>query len=182
MAPMSSGARGSRTPGGAQERIPSAPEVEEDSIDPVPEEVRDAARRAFDARLSGVPVADLVFDSLLDDDLDDLTQVPSDASADPAGPASDDSPRRLRFCLGQDATQNGVLVTVGSVDDLLHLSVQLTPGFAAALELRGAGEPMHTETGDDGRAEVDVPPGMVSLLVRPLDAELPSMQTAWVRL
>ena len=167
----------------------SAPESKEAPIDDVPEEVREAARRAFDARLSGVPVADLVYDSLLDESVDlnaepgeELARSGRAADIDLTEPpaAADALRRRLRFATDRDS----IVVTADATPEKVHLSVQLVPPSTAAtrIEVRGGHGKVDAPVDAAGRAEVDVPAGLISVLVSRAGDGEDLLQTAWVRL
>ncbi|HEV2088189.1 MAG TPA: hypothetical protein VGR21_07740 [Cryptosporangiaceae bacterium] len=130
----------------------------------VPSAVRDAARRAFDARPLDAHVADLVFDSLLDGD--------RRAAADPAV-------RKLRF--GHAGGGADLLVT--EQGSMLHVVLQVLPPQRALAEIRSRAPTSTVGTDAAGRAEFDVLPGLFSLVLRPLRSPRPeALQTAWVRL
>jgi hypothetical protein len=132
-------------------------------VNAVPDAVREAARKAFDARPKDVLVADLVFDSLLDGD--------RRASVDP-------DRRSLRFGV-PDA---GVDVTVVEVDERLNILVQVLPAQKCEVEVRLNGPAFTLSTDDAGRVEFDTAPGLMSLLVRPAGSpQSRPLQTAWVR-
>jgi hypothetical protein len=139
-------------------------EVEGGTVSAVPTAVRDAARRAFDARPVDMLVADLVFDSLLDAD--------RRAAADP-------TVRKLRF--GHPG--GGADLVVRERGSLLRLTLQVLPPQRVEAEVR-CKLPTITLTSDaEGKAEFDVPPGLFSVVLRPLRApRAQPMQTAWVRL
>jgi hypothetical protein len=129
----------------------------------VPESVREAARRAFDARRRDVHIADLVFDSLLDDD--------GRTDADP-------SRRSLRF----GAADAGAEVTVTEVDEVLTVVVNVLPAQKCEIEIQSRDTSRTVTTSDAGEVEFTAQPGLMSLVIRPtrsLHAE--PMQTAWVR-
>jgi len=138
-------------------------------MDPHREAARKAAYRAFDERVRGVPIADLVFDSLLDE-----RRAWSRLAVVRAGV------RRLRFET-KDAT---IHVTAVFASDHVHLFVGLQPRFLAVIELRGHGKkPSSITTDDMGCAEFDAPFGLASFLVAPVDRPGgPRLQTAWVPL
>ncbi len=130
----------------------------------VPSAVRDAARRAFDARPVDAHVADLVFDSLLDGD--------RRAAADPGV-------RKLRF--GHPGGGADLVVTEDG--PMVHVVVQVLPPQRAMTEVRSKAPTFTVGTDTAGRAEFTVLPGLFSLLLRPLRSPRPeALQTAWVRL
>ena len=130
----------------------------------LPDAVREAARRAFDAAPCEALVADLVFDSLLDGER---------RAAVPVGR------RSLRFG-DRDA---GADVTVSDLDDLVGVRLQVLPPERAEVEVRSKAPTFVVCTDDAGTARFDVPPGLFSVVVRPLrPARARPLQTAWVRL
>jgi hypothetical protein len=125
--------------------------------------VRDAARRAFDARPGDVLVVDLAYDSLLDGD--------RRANADP-------SVRRLRF----GTAEGGADVGVVDRGEKLTVGVQVLPRHKATVEIRCQAPTFTVTTDDVGYVQVEIPPGLMSLLIRPDPAPHPwPLQTAWVR-
>jgi hypothetical protein len=129
----------------------------------VPEAVRDAARRAFDARPLDVVVADLVFDSLLDGD--------RRAGVDPAV-------RTLRF----GSADGGADLTVAEDGESVRIGLQTLPRAAGEIEVRGKGATFTVTADATGFAEFRVPAGLLSLVIRPADPPHPwPLQTAWVR-
>jgi hypothetical protein len=140
------------------------PGAEGESVNSVPESVREAARRAFDARPKGVVVADLMFDSLLDGD--------RRASADP-------SRRNLRFGDGQ----GGADVTVTEAGVLMHVHVRVLPAQKCDIEVRSKGPVMTVRTSDAGTVEFELPAGLMSLVIWPVRTpQARPLQTAWVRI
>ena len=138
--------------------------VEGGSVNAVPSAVRDAARRAFDARSTDTLVADLVFDSLLDAD--------RRAAADP-------TVRKLRF----GHPSGGADIVASDRGSMVHVDVRVLPPQRVTAEVR-CKLPLFTVTTDDeGHVEFDLPPGLFSLLLRPLRApRAQPLQTSWVRL
>jgi hypothetical protein len=137
---------------------------EEGAITDVPPSVRDAARRAFDVRRTDVTVADLVFDSLVDED---------------AGAGDTAVARRLRF----GTEEGGVDLVVSEQDERIDVSLQLWPSQPAEIEASASQGVVKVQTDERGHAALELTPGLASFLVRPTRA--PSrqpLQTAWVRL
>jgi hypothetical protein len=129
----------------------------------VPDEVREAARRAFDARRRDVHIADLVFDSLLDGD--------SEAIADP-------SRRSLRF----GSADAGADVTVTEVDEVLTVVVNVLPAQKCEIEIQFRDTSRTVTTSDAGQVEFTAQPGLMSLVIRPTRSpHAQPLQTAWVR-
>jgi hypothetical protein len=140
------------------------PGAEGESVNAVPESVREAARRAFDARPKDVVVADLMFDSLLDGD--------RRASADP-------SRRILRFGDGE----GGADLTVTEAGELMHVHVRVLPAQQSDIEVRSKGPAMTVRTGDTGTVDFELPAGLVSLVICPVRTpKSRRLQTAWVRI
>jgi hypothetical protein len=158
-------------PGDAAPRpwdVPDDPAPEGSGVGSVPESVLDAARRAFDAGPASAEVADLVFDSLLDED--------------PAGLAfADPAVRRLHF--GVDGGERGARVTASEHGESVRVTLQVLPPAEATVEVRSKGITFVVRTGQNGVIQFDVLPGLVSLLITPVRSLLPRpLQTAWVRL
>jgi hypothetical protein len=131
-------------------------------MEPVPELVRQAALRAFDLRVPGAKIADLVFDPLIDDE-------------DLAEPAQRD--RVLRF----STDGQRVVLTVSPGQKGLRLTLLLRPARVARVELRNTTDSWLFSTDESGRLRVEgVPSGLISFVVR--DDDEPPVQTAWVRL
>lgn len=130
----------------------------------VPSAVREAARRAFDARPQDALVADLIFDSLLDGD--------RRAAANPAV-------RKLRF--GRSGGGADLVVTENGAT--VNVVVQVLPPQRALAEVRSKAPTFTVGTDTAGRTAFDVLPGLFSLVLRPLRSPRPeALQTAWVRL
>jgi hypothetical protein len=144
--------------------------VEGGPVGAVPEAVRDAARRAFDAGPLDTVVADLVFDSLIDEEIsiDPHVAVPIDPTQ-----------RRLHFG-GEDG---GARLTVADDGDHVAVALQVLPPLAASVEVRQKGPTFTVRTDDNGVVRFDVRPGLVSLVISPVRSMwLRPLQTAWVRL
>jgi hypothetical protein len=125
--------------------------------------VRDAARRAFDARSPALPVADLIFDSIMEGN----------------GTPAPDEIRELRFSEADVTIDLRVIET----PEVVHAVLRLQPAARATVEVRTGRETMHAETDGQGRAEIDLPPGLVSVVLRPQPGEVGrALQTAWVRI
>jgi hypothetical protein len=119
--------------------------------------------RAFDAGPSGVNVADLVFDSLLDGE--------RRAGTDPGR-------RSLRF----GDQEGGADVTVVEGDETVTVQVRVLPPQRATIEVRSKLPTFMTDTDDVGRAGFEVRPGLLSLVIRPVRSpQHRPLQTAWVR-
>lgn len=130
----------------------------------VPESVRDAARRAFDARPVDTLVADLMFDSVLDRD--------RRAAADP-------TVRTIRFGHRNGGADLRVTDRAGG----RRVCLEVLPAQRASAEVRCTGSTFTITTTDDGTAEFDVPTGLFSLVLRPLRSpRARPLQTSWVRL
>ncbi|SHN46371.1 hypothetical protein [Cryptosporangium aurantiacum] len=130
----------------------------------VPESVRAAARRAFDARPVETLVADLMFDSVLDHD--------RRAAADP-------TVRTMRF----GHRNGGADLRVTDRSGGRRVSMDVLPAQRASAEVRCAGATFSVTTDDEGHAEFDVPIGLFSVVLRPLRSpQAKPLQTSWVRL
>jgi hypothetical protein len=138
----------------------------------VPEAVRDAARRAFDAGPAGADVADLVFDSLLDVD-------PFAAPGDPDAGRDDPSRRRLVF----GDSDGGAELTLLDHGELVDVTMQVLPPMPASVEVRSKGPTFTVRTDDNGMVQFDVRPGLVCLVISPVHSRWRRpLQTAWVRM
>jgi len=157
------GSEGSETGGRNPWRTP---EVEGGSVESVPDSVREAARRAFDARPRDALVADLTFDSLLDGD--------RRATADP-------DQRTLRF--GDSDAGADVTVTTAADGERVTVCVQVLPPQACKVEIRSSQAPTTTASTDEtGLLEYTLPAGLMSMVIRPVRAPEPRpLHTAWVR-
>lgn len=130
-------------------------------IDSVPEGVRRAAHAVFDRREPGVPVAGILFDSLLE----------------PGG--GDLHVRRLEFG-GEKLT---VVLQVWRDAPALTALVRVSPAEEYDLALRRSGPPIHAVTDQDGCARLSgVGTGLVSLLVTKRGCEKTRVRTAWIQL
>lgn len=128
-------------------------------IDAIPDWVRSAARDAYAKREPGVAVADLVFDSVLDD---------------PARPESE--PRKLRFARAGTDVDVAVIADDGPTIQLRILSAR-HPG--TPVHVRHRHGTVETATNDAGLATVsDVSHGPTSVLLTP-PGRTP-VRTAWV--
>lgn len=142
---------------------PGMPYGEEGQVDDVPESVRDAARKAFDARPRDVLVADLVFDSLLDGE--------RRAVADP-------SRRSLRF----GVPEAGADLVVTESGETVTVAVQVLPAQRCDIDVRTPSSSMAVTTNDAGQVEFDLVPGLMSLVIKPIRSpHAQPLQTAWVR-
>jgi hypothetical protein len=134
------------------------------AVTAVPEAVRDAARRAFDARPIDTLVADLVFDSILDTD--------RRAVADPTA-------RTMRF----GSRDGGVDLRIVDLGTQLRVSVNVLPAQRATAEVRCSWPTFTVDIDEAGTCEFDVPSGLFSLVLRPTRAPRNRpLQTSWVRL
>jgi hypothetical protein len=138
---------------------------EEGDIDRPPPHVWEALRRAFEMRIDDVPVADLVFDSLVDID-----------------PRLETDPRVRQLQFKAADTNVRVTVRYESVEQI-RVDIRLFPAYAAVGEVRGGSAPLTFDVNDDGRAELEIEKGLVSFVLRPApDVDRPPLQTAWVSL
>lgn len=128
-------------------------------MEPVPEIVRQSALRAFDLRVPGAELADLVYDPLVDS-------------------LSDGSERVLEF---RTDTDEGASITVATSRKGLSLAIALLPPTTASVELRNMNDSWQLTASPEGKLRVEsVPSGLVSLVIR-RDAARP-IQTSWVRI
>jgi hypothetical protein len=130
-------------------------------MESVPEVVRQGALRAFDLRVPGAELADLVYDPLVD----------SGAPLPPTGE------RVLHFTTEDDSA----VVRVSQTPNGIRLTLALVPAVPASVELRNTNDSWQLTTNDVGRLCVDsVPSGLVSLVIRREGAR--PIQTSWVRI
>jgi hypothetical protein len=130
--------------------------------EPVPAGVVAAARKAYSWRSVATAIADLEFDSAVDDD--DLVRVRSVASE-----------RHLRF-------RDSWRVAEMSVMDGRRIAGRLYPSFPGSVYLRRPGRP-EVVTGLDelGQFLFDgLAPGTISIRAVPDDPDQPAFQTEWV--
>ena len=132
----------------------------------VPDHVRAAARDAFSRREAGAVVADIVFDSLVDADVDGSE-----------GHDGSDGVRRLRF--GRASTLVDFEVR-RDADGIVTLRVIVGSHPATPLTVRTGNGADEARTDGAGQACVAIEPGLASVVVRP-DGQVP-VQTAWVTL
>ena len=141
--------------------------------------MRDAARRAYAARVPGAVVADIVLDSLFDEPPGPPgTAAPAEVGAEP---------RRLRFAAADAAgvgaeAGRALLIDLTVLDRGPHLAVDLTlsPAQPARVEMRCANGGVVARQGPQGQVHFTLTSQLVSFLVTRADV-LP-VQTAWVRL
>lgn len=131
-------------------------------VDPVPPEVREAARASFTWRTIDAELAELAYDSLLDDDR-------------LVGVRSSDAPRTLSF----EGAGCSVEVEVAEEGDARRLLGQLVPPQTAAVEVRHPAGVVTVDADEVGRFSVaGLPAGPVSL--RCAVAGAAPLETAWV--
>lgn len=153
-----------RDPGAADDLLLDALRVVVEQADPVPGEVVDAARATFTWRTIDAELAELAYDSLLDDDR-------------LAGVRGDAAPRTLTF------EGPSLIVELEVADDggLRRLLGQLVPPGPAQVEVRHAGGLLRVPADEVGRfAASGVAPGPVSLRCIVQGADGPPLETAWV--
>lgn len=132
--------------------------------DPVPADVEDAARASFTWRTIDAELAELEYDSLLDDDR-------------LAGVRGNDGLRTLTF------VGPAFLVEIEVAEDGVQrrLLGQLVPPRAAQIEVRHSGGLLKLDADDVGRfAAAGVAPGPVSLRCRLEGSDAPPLDTAWI--
>ena len=133
-------------------------------LDPVPTAVREAARASFTWRTIDAELAELAYDSVLDD-------------ARLAGVRSGEALRTLTF-EGPDVT---VEVEVTEIGDRRRLLGQLVPPQAGRIEVRHPAGVVTVEADEIGRFSASgVPAGPVSLRCRVRDSEGSPLETSWV--
>lgn len=133
------------------------------AINTVPPHVRDAAMRAFEARRPQAPVADLVYDSLVDGD---------------RRAGADRDVRHLRF--STEALAVDVDVTTRADGDLV-VALRVVPPTRARVEVQGQDLP-DVELGLDGRGMLTLAPSLVSFVIHATAPADTVTQTAWIRL
>ena len=133
-------------------------------FDPVPDEVVRASRESFTWRTIDAELAELAYDSVLDD-------------ARLAGVRSGDAPRTMTF----EAPALTVELEVTATGDRRRLLGQLVPPGPADVEVRHAGAPVTVEADRLGRFAVDVSAGPVSLRCRLHGGSATVLETAWVK-
>ena len=143
------------------------PDIEDESArsapGAVPTAVRDAARRAFDARPVDMGVAELVFDSLVDVD------------AEAAQAAGDGTVRTIDFRHADDR----VRLAVQGGNDVLRVRLEVRPARPLTVEVRSPRPTFTVDVDAEGDAAFEVPPGLFSLV---LQVPGRAVQTSWVRL
>lgn len=133
-------------------------------MDPVPQAVLDAARGSFTWRTIDAELAEIAFDSVLDEHL-----------AGVRGPMT--GPRLLTF----EAVDVAIELEVTDVGGQRRLVGQVVPSDAAAVEVRHAEGATPVSTDDMGRFAVEeIPAGPVSVRVQRPGRE--PVDTDWVTL
>jgi len=133
-------------------------------LDPVPFEALVAARSSLAWRTLDAELAELAYDSLLDDNV-------------LAGIRSADAPPRL---VTFECPALSVEIETASTGSGHCLVGQLTPAQAAGLEVQHVGGTISTTADELGRFTVeDVPAGPVSVRVRPTDGS-GAVTTDWI--
>lgn len=146
----------------ADDRLLEALRAVAQRVDPVPAEVEEAARGAYTWRTVDAELAELAYDSLLDDDR-------------LVGVRADDAPRTLTF----EGPAFSVEIEVAEEGGERRLLGQLVPPAPARIEVRHSGGLLRLGADDVGRFSVaGVAPGPVSLRCRVEDA--PPLDTSWV--
>lgn len=132
--------------------------------DPVPAEVEEAARAAYTWRTVDAELAELAYDSLLDDDR-------------LAGVRGDDARRALTF----EGPAYTVELEVAEEGSRRRLLGQLVPPHAARIEVRHSGGLLRLGADKVGRfSAAGVAAGPVSLRCHLEGVEGPPLDTAWV--
>ena len=72
---------------------------------------------------------------------------------------------------------------VNEAGSLMRVTLRVLPPQRVSAEVRSKAHTFTVTTDDDGRADFGVPPGLFSLILRPLRSPRSQpLQTAWVRL
>lgn len=133
-------------------------------LDPVPAAVVDAARDSFTWRTVDAELAELAYDSLLDDDR-------------MAGVRSAEAPRALTF----EGPELCVEVEVAEAGDRRRLLGQVVPGEAGTVEVRHRGGTLAVDADEVGRfPAAEVAAGPVSLRFLPAAPGRAALETSWV--
>jgi hypothetical protein len=134
-------------------------------IDPVPERVMFAAKASLSWRTIDAELAELTYDSALDDDRLSLVRGATAA-------------RMLTFSAGELTVD----VEVEGTDGEIRLIGELAPAQQATVVVRHADGTTEVETDEDGRFRTGVlPAGPISLNLR-LAAGGATVQTEWITL
>lgn len=132
--------------------------------DPVPADVEEAARAAYTWRTIDAELAELAYDSLLDDD-------------SLAGVRSTGAPRTLTF----EGPAFSVELEIAADGTSRRLLGQLVPPRPAEIEVRHSGGLLRLGADEVGRfAAGGIAPGPVSLCCRMSGTDWPPFETAWV--
>ena len=149
---------------GADARLLDALRAVAGAADPVPPAVVQAARDSFTWRTIDAELAELAYDSLLDD-------------AFLVGIRGDDGPRSLTF----EAADVVVEVEVIDAGDQRRLLGQLVPPRRAEIQVRHSGGLVTVDADDVGRfTATGVAAGPVSLRCRVADTDTAPVETPWV--
>jgi len=133
-------------------------------VDPVPAEVEEAARATYTWRTIDAELAELAYDSLLDDDR-------------LAGVRSVDAHRTLSF----EGPAFTVEIEVAEEGGSRRLLGQLVPPHPAEIEVRHSGGLLSSRADEIGRfAAAGVAPGPVSLRCRLAGTGGATFETSWV--
>jgi hypothetical protein len=127
-----------------------------------PPEVVEAAKRSFTWRTIDAELAQLSYDSLLDEAV--------------ASVRSGGQPRILSFEAGETTVEVEVDETAGA----RRLLGQLVPGGPADLELRTPGEPIVGQADELGRFVLALPADRVRVSLRCVPAAGVAVETTWV--
>jgi hypothetical protein len=148
----------------ADERLLGALRTVVGMADPVPTDVVEAAKASLTWRSIDAELAELAYDSLLDDGL-------------LVGTRSETAPRSLTF----EAAGVTVEVEVVDVGAQRRLLGQLVPPGPADIQVRHSGGLIRVGADEVGRfTAAGVAPGPVSLRCRVTGAEAPPVETPWV--
>lgn len=153
-----------KDPGEADARLLDALRAVAGTADPVPSTVVQAARASFTWRSIDAELAELAYDSLLDDAL-------------LVGVRGGESPRSLTF----EAPDVVVEVEVVEAGARRRLLGQLIPPLGAEIHIRHSGGMVRVEADDVGRFTASgVAPGPVSLRCKVQGREDAPVETPWV--
>lgn len=148
----------------ADERLLGALRTVVGAADPVPTEVVEAAKASLTWRSIDAELAELAYDSLLDDGL-------------LVGTRSESAPRSLTF----EAAEVTVEVEVVDMGARRRLLGQLVPPRPADIQVRHSGGLIRVGADEVGRfTAAGVAPGPVSLRCRVAGAEAAPVETPWV--
>ncbi|MDQ1630244.1 MAG: hypothetical protein QOJ32_3043 [Frankiaceae bacterium] len=152
---MSAGRTGGA--GNAPQEPWHVPKVTPDALEQdLPSAVAEAAKRAFSARRPGSSLAELAYE----------------------GPGDTDDVTVYRFVCGGVT----VYLSVCARETGLRLHVRCTGFHVRELEVLHGGVTVNENLNGSGFAEVDIEPGLLSVVVTPDRADVAPVQTMWIRI